>query len=203
MRAPMRRLRQSFQAYLKDEEGALLVEFMILLPMMIWAFVALVVYWDVFKTINVSQKAAYSIADLLSRQVIVTEDFLDGMEDVMDFLTPGVGDSRVRITSLRFEANNLAITTDDVYEIIFTHSSDTTLAPEYTAVTVQNLKPMIPIMDNQDSVIIVETWVDFTPDFDIGVLNMAPGLGDQTFTQFIVTRPRSREVCLDGMAGCV
>lgn len=199
----MRRLRQSFQAYLKDEEGALLVEFMILLPMMIWAFVALVVYWDVFKTINVSQKAAYSIADLLSRQVIVTEDFLDGMEDVMDFLTPGVGDSRVRITSLRFEANNLAITTDDVYEIIFTHSSDTTLAPEYTAVTVQNLKPMIPIMDNQDSVIIVETWVDFTPDFDIGVLNMAPGLGDQTFTQFIVTRPRSREVCLDGMAGCV
>ncbi|MBL9046995.1 MAG: hypothetical protein JNK34_06740 [Tabrizicola sp.] len=176
---------------------------MILLPMMIWAFVALVVYWDVFKTINVSQKAAYSIADLLSRQVIVTEDFLDGMEDVMDFLTPGVGDSRVRITSLRFEANNLAITTDDVYEIIFTHSSDTTLAPEYTSVTVQNLKPLIPIMDNQDSVIIVETWVDFTPDFDIGVLNMAPGLGDQTFTQFIVTRPRSREVCLDGTAGCV
>lgn len=199
----MRRLRQSFQAYLKDEEGALLVEFMILLPMMIWAFVALVVYWDVFKTINVSQKAAYSIADLLSRQVIVTEDFLDGMEDVMDFLTPGVGDSRVRITSLRFEANNLAITTDDVYEIIFTHSSDTTLAPEYTAVNVQDLKPLIPIMDNQDSVIVVETWVDFTPDFDIGVLNMAPGLGDQTFTQFIVTRPRSREVCLDGMAGCV
>ncbi|MBL9052595.1 MAG: hypothetical protein JNN02_02590 [Tabrizicola sp.] len=199
----MRRLRLSFHAYLKDEEGALLVEFMILLPMMIWAFVALVVYWDVFKTINVSQKAAYSIADLLSRQVIVTEDFLDGMEDVMDFLTPGVGDSRVRITSLRFEANNLAVTTDDVYEIIFTHSSDTTLAPEYTSVNVQNLKPLIPIMDNQDSVIIVETWVDFTPDFDIGVLNMAPGLGDQTFTQFIVTRPRSREVCLDGTAGCV
>jgi hypothetical protein len=62
---------------------------------------------------------------------------------------------------------------------------------------------MIPVLDNTESVIIVETWVDYAPDFDIGVLNMAPGLGGQTFTQFIVTKPRTKEVCLDGTAGCV
>lgn len=200
----MRRLKHNIVAFLRDEDdGAVLIEFMILLPMMIWVFIALVVYWDVFKTINVSQKAAYSIADLLSRQVIVNQDLLDGMEDVLAFLTPGTDGSQLRITSMRFEANSLAVTSDDVYELIFTHSSHPSSHPEYTTATLQNLKPLIPIMDNQDSVIIVETWVDYTPAFDIGIMNMAPGLTDQTFTQFIVTRPRGREVCLNGMAGCV
>jgi len=35
-------------------------------------FLALFVHWDAYRTINPSQKAACSIADLLSRHVVVT-----------------------------------------------------------------------------------------------------------------------------------
>lgn len=198
----MTRLRQSLRAFSRDERGVLLVEFLFLVPMMIWAFIALVVYWDVFRTINVSQKAAYSISDLMSRQVIVKQAFLDGMDDILAFLTPGASASRLRITSLRFDAGPTNATTDDKYVLVFSHSSSTSI-PKYTQTSIQPLKTMIPILDNTESVIIVETWVDYAPDFDIGVLNMAPGLAGQTFTQFIVTKPRTKEVCLDGTAGCV
>lgn len=58
----MIRLRNSIRAFARDESGVLLAEALILLPMLIWGFIALVVYWDVFRTINVTQKAAYSIS---------------------------------------------------------------------------------------------------------------------------------------------
>lgn len=199
----MQSLRQRLRFFSRDNRGAVLVEFLILLPMMIWGFIGLVVYWDVFRTINVSQKAAYSIADLMSRQVIVKQTFLDGMDDILTFLTPGTTNSWVRITSLRWDEGLANTTTDDKYVLIFSNTSNSSKAPTYTQTTIQPLKPLIPALDNLTSVIIVETWVEYTPDFNIGVLNMAPGLGGQTFTQFIVTNPRSKEICLSGMTGCV
>ena len=77
-----------------------------------------------------------------------------------------------------------------------------TIAP-YDTDDIQDLRDAIPLMDNLQSVIIVETWVDYEPDFDLGVLSFAPGITDQTFTQFVVTFPRRRRVCLDGTSTCV
>lgn len=201
----MHSLRQSLRSFSRDERATVLVEFLFLVPMMIWGFIALVVYWDVFRTINVSQKAAYSIADLMSRQVIVKQTFLDGMDDILTFLTPGSTSSWVRVTSLRWDEGLANTTTDDKYVLIFSNTSNTTKAPKYTQASIQALKPLIPSIDNLTSVVIVETWVDYAPDFDIGVLNMAPGLAPRTFDQFIVTKPRDgkKEVCLFGTPGCV
>lgn len=197
----MLRLRQSLQSFANDESGVLLAEFLILLPLLLWAFVALFIYWDVFRTINVTQKAAYGIADLLSRQVVVTENFVDGLQNVLDFLTPGAPDSRMRITSLEFDAGDPADVADDRYVLLFSRSPGNKVLP-LTDVTIQDLDEFIPTLDDLDSVVIVETWVDYVPDFDTGLLNVAPGITDQTFTQFIVTRPRDRRVCLDGTPGC-
>jgi hypothetical protein len=192
----MQSFRKSLRSFAKDESGVLLAEFLILLPIMIWGFVALFVYWDVFRTINVTQKAAYSIADLLSRQAVVTTQFVDGLENVLTFLTPGTQASRIRITSFEYDAGN------DEYNLLFSRSPGGKV-PVHSSETIQLLKPRIPIMDDLDSVILVETWVDYSPSFNTGLLNMAPGVEDQSFTQFIVTRPRTRRVCLDGSPGCV
>jgi Flp pilus assembly protein TadG len=196
MRPDMTRFRAHLRAFAKDESGVLLAEALLLVPLLIWGFLALFVYWDVFRTINVTQKAAYSIADLLSRQVVVNTQFVDGLQNVLTFLTPGTPESRLRITSLEYDEG------DDEYVLLFSRSPGGKVTPHDQA-SIQTLKPQIPTMDDLDSVIIVETWVDYTPDFDIGVLNVTPGLVDHTFTQFIVTRPRSRRVCLDTSPGCV
>jgi len=191
----MQRLRQSLRAFARDESGVILAEFLILLPLVIWGLLALVVYWDVFRTINVTQKAAYSISDLLSRQEVVTTNFVEGLQDVLTFLTPGVEASRMRITSFEYDAS------DDEFDLLFSCSPRDLVAP-HTETTLEALRPNIPIMDDLDSMLLVETWVDYQPDFDIGILNVTQSLEGLTMTQFIMTRPRHRRVCLAGPPEC-
>jgi hypothetical protein len=203
----MRRIRTSFRDFLRDESGVLLAEALILMPILIWGFIALVVYWDVFRVMNAAQKAAYSIGDLLSRQdVPVTEVFIDGIPEILAFLTPGAAGSRLRITSLQMVEGpetppNPVFDANDDFCLLFSRSNDPSVEP-YTQSELKSLAPRIPDMDALDSVVIVETWVDYEPAFDTGVLNAAPGVTDQTFYQFIVTRPRgnARRVTLDGQA---
>jgi hypothetical protein len=201
----MHRLKTSIRDFQRDERGVILAETLMMMPMLIWGFLALFVYWDVFRTINVTQKAAYSISDLLSRQVIVNTQFIDGLQNVLTFLTPNVPQSRMRITSLEMdEGTNLQPNTwdaDDQYVLLFSRSPGSA-EPAHTQASIQAMEPMIPNLQDLESVIVVETWVDFQPRFDTGVLNFAMGVDDQTFTQFIVTRPRSRRVCLQGNPGC-
>jgi hypothetical protein len=204
----MTRLRTSVQDFLTDESGVMLAEFLIMIPILIWGFIALIVYWDVFRTINTSQKAAYSIADLISRQDVVTPQFVDGLENVLDFLTPGTPGSRMRITSFQLDEGKVSkpeFDADDKYCRLFSRSSDP-LAPPLQTTDLQKKEfvDQIPNLADLESVVLVETWVDYQPKFDTGVLNAAPGVAGQTFTQFIVTRPRKgRRVTLDGeVHGC-
>ena len=201
-------LRSSVRSFLSDESGVLLAEFLILIPILIWGFIALIVYWDVFRTINVSQKAAYSIADLMSRQGVVQDDFVDGLDNVLDFLTPGTTGSRMRITSFQMDEgtdNQPGFDADDKYCLLFS-SSTNPLTPPMVTTDLQEkaFVDKIPNLANLESLVLVETWVDYAPKFDTGVLKTAPGVSDQTFTQFIVTRPRNwRRVTLDGTVhGC-
>jgi hypothetical protein len=201
----MSRFRTSPKRFLQDESGVLLAEALIMMPFMIWGFLALVVYWDLFRVMNVSQKAAYSIADLISRQGVVTEDFIEGQQEILNFLTPGAAGSELRITSLQMNEGpntppNPVFDGNDSFCLIFSRVPGDPIEPKrLTQTTIQDLEDRIPNMDDLESVIIVETWVDYEPDFDTGVLNAAPGVSGQTFYQFIVTRPRNwRRVTLDG-----
>ena len=202
----MHRLKSSLREFHRDERGVLLAETLIMMPMLIWGFLALFVYWDVFRTVNVTQKAAYSISDLLSRQVIVNTQFIDGLQNVLTFLTPNVAQARMRITSLEMdEGTNLQPTTwdgDDNYVLLFSRSPGSAV-PIHSTASIQLLQDRIPTLQDLETVVVVETWTDFVPRFDTGVLSFAVGVEDQTFTHFIVTRPRSRRVCLQGNPGCV
>jgi Flp pilus assembly protein TadG len=198
------RVKQSIAGFLRDERGVLLAETLLLLPILIWGFLALFVYWDVFRTINVTQKAAYSISDMMSRQVVVNMQLIEGLQEVLDFLTPAITPSRMRITSIEMsEGTNVqaAWDGDDAYVLLFSRSPGDAVA-EHTTTTIQALRPLIPILVDRESVIIVETWTDFTPRFNTGVLNFVTAVDNETFTNFVVTRPRGRRVCLEGLPAC-
>jgi hypothetical protein len=211
----MRDFRSKLRAFGRDESGVMLAEFLILIPILIWGFIALIVYWDLFRTINVNQKAAYSISDLLSRQEVVTEQFATtGLFEVLKFLVPNAQEPRLRITSFEFDERtpeaNINTWGDDKYVLLWSRTTGTTVRPEgFKPVNLveKDLEGMnltiIPMMDDGKGAILVETWVDYTPRFDIGVLNAAPGLNRQTFTESIVTFARRRRVCMSGVPTCV
>ena len=54
----------------RDERGSVIAEMVITLPMLIWAYMAMYVYWDAFRMINSVQKASYTISDMVSREML-------------------------------------------------------------------------------------------------------------------------------------
>lgn len=208
----MTRLKHRLGQFLRDEDGLILAEGLIMLPLLIWGLVAMFIYWDVFRTINMTQKAAYSIADLLSRQKnTIPLAYANGLQNVMDFLTPGGHPVNIRITS--FECVGMVVpppvlvtgcnSTQGSYKLLFSYSPKNKVTDLMTQAEIQNWKSTkIPTLNNGDSVFVVETTVAFKAQLQTALAGLMVGVQDNTFGQFIVTRPRHRRLCLEGTSTC-
>lgn len=182
MPRPMRR-------FWRDEDGALvLAEFLIVLPLLLWVFFALFVYWDSFRAVNQAQKATYAISDAISREGDVTPAYLDGMANVLELLAPNAPDYRLRITSIQWNQNTGA------YVVLFSRSPGGRL-PALTPAQVMAKQYLIPTMTHGGSVVIVESYIDYVPPLNVGILQ-------NDIENFIVTRPRvARRSCLTTSPG--
>lgn len=193
----MRKPVQRFKAFLRDEDGLILAEGILMLPLLIWALVAMFIYWDVFRTINVTQKAAYGVADLLSRQRdTIPLNFANGLQNVVDFLTPGGHPVIMRITSLQYDAAN------DRYELLFSYSPQNKISV-LTQADIQAWKgTKIPVLNDDESVFVVETNVQFQTQMKTVLAGFLVGVDNGTYGEFVVTRPRHRRLCLEGTNTC-
>lgn len=193
----MRQLKHRFVTFLRDEDGLILAESLLMLPLLIWALVAMFIYWDVFRTINVTQKAAYGVADLLSRQRdTISLNFANGLQNVMNFLTPGGHPVRIRVTSIEYVAAT------GKYKLLFSFSPQGKVPP-LTETEVQAWKgTKVPTLNNGESVFVLETEVAFKAQLQTVLAGFLVGVEDGTYGQFIVTRPRHRRLCLEGTTTC-
>lgn len=161
----------------RDEGGYMVVEAVLVLPMLLWAFLALYSFWDAYRAATTIQKATYSISDLISReQQSVNPAFIAGMRTAMDQMIPPRLDTELRVTSI------VRNETEERFEVQWSCVAGTPL-PTLTTETLQALVTRIPAMSDGNTVILVETWVDYDPALDIGVTN-------KRVAQFVVTRPR-------------
>jgi hypothetical protein len=193
----MRTLKHRFATFLRNEDGLVLAEGLLMLPLVVWALVAMFIYWDVFRTINVTQKAAYGVADLLSRQRDeIPLTFADGLQNVMNFLTPGGHPVKMRITSFEYDEGA------DDYKLLFSYSPMNKV-PELTEATIQNWKgTKVAALNDGDSVFVLETSVEFKAQLQTFIAGFMVNVNDATFGEFIVTRPRHRRLCLEGRPTC-
>lgn len=175
---PLTRFRP-LSRFCRDERGSVVAEGVIVLPLLIWAYIGLFVYWDAFRAMNTVQKAGYTLSDVLSRQQTgVTNAYVTGMKELFDYLVQGTDStSTIRVSSVTWSATN------ERFEVHWSRSSNDLTLPVQTTASIQNYISQIPTMTGGDYVVIVETRVDYEPAFDIG-------LGDRVFREFIVTRPR-------------
>jgi hypothetical protein len=202
----MRNLKQRFGTFLRDEDGLILAEGLLMLPLVVWALVAMFIYWDVFRTINVTQKAAYGVADLLSRQKDeIPLTFADGLQKVVDFLTPGGHPVKMRITSFECEAPTGpgCTTGNGSYKLLFSYSPQSK-ASVLNQADIQNwrISGKIPVLNNGESVYVVETEVAFKAQLQTAIAGFMVGVDDAKYGQFIVTKPRHRRLCLQGTSTC-
>ena len=163
--------------FVRDEKGSVLVEGIMVLPMFVWAYAGLFVYWDSYRSINTVQKVSYTISDLISRtQAPLNDAFIGGIRGTMNLMLDAGQTGELRVTSYRWsDANNR-------FEVIFSRSPGNAL-PELTDAGLAGLTARLPAMSDGDSAVLVETAIPYTPP-------MAFGLSPTTIRQFIVTRPR-------------
>jgi hypothetical protein len=176
--------------FLRSERGSFTVEAVIIFPLLVWAYTAMFVFWDAFKTQNINLKATYTIADMISReQEQLCDNYIAGANSIYAFLSPGQENHKLRVTSVRQIRDE-----DDNPEWEFWSYATPGMQP-YTSFS--QFESIVPIMADFDSVVIVSTASDWTPIFNAGLPAM-------TLSETVVTSPRfSPQIELCPSAGAV
>ena len=171
------RLKLRLLFFVEDTRASLSVETTLIMPLLTWWYVGSFVYFDAFRQQNVNLKAAYSVADMISREKnTLTQGYLDGLNKVFDYLTAADKPTWIRVTTIGWD--------EDTKKFTLGPSHTTKGKPAHTPVTLNAMADRIPAMLEGDSAFIVETNATYEPFFNVG-------LGARWFTTFIVTRPRS------------
>ena len=127
-----------------------------------------------------------TIADMLSREtgpiagdstsVQINQTYVNGLNTMFDYLTNSRQPTWIRVTSVYWDDN------DNKYRVDWSATSGTG-HDEMTTYMLQAYKDRIPVMPNGDTVVLVETFMAYTPVFKVG-------LDPRWFQTFITTAPR-------------
>ncbi len=161
-----------------DTRGSISMETVIVMPVLIWALMASFVYWDTFRSKNAQMKATFAVADTLSREMTgINTAYITGMHAVFRYMMQTSEPTWMRVTNVQYRAS------DDSYRVLWSRSTNTTRAPQLTHATLAQMRARLPLMANDDTILVIETWREYEPVFNVG-------LGRRIFGEFTVTRPR-------------
>lgn len=168
----------SFARFLRSDRGSISVEAVFALPILILVLTLMFVIYDVFKAYNINQRAAYTIADNLSRsEVNIDGGYLKRMADLHDWLSQGDGANRI-VVSVVTKVEDEATEKEEL-QLVWSRSGKGEVA--YTEMSA--IENRVPDMALGDQVVVVEAWEDWSPDFRVGL----PPL---TLHHVAVSRPR-------------
>lgn len=165
--------------FARTERGTVSLEAVLAFPMLIWILTAMFVFYDAFKTYNVSQKAAYSIGDMLSREEFKEIDctYMSRMADLYDWLAHSEGDNRIVVSVIEREFNS--VTLQEETRLYWSRHADCTIAHT----DLSDIEDRLPGLALGEQLILVEGYQAWEPAFNVGL----PGF---TFYQTAVQRPR-------------
>lgn len=173
--------------FAREESASITVESMLVLPFFLQFYVASYVFFDMFRVATVNEKAAYTVADVISRRnpgADVDQAYIDGLNVLFDYLIEGRGATWIRVTSVVYSGVN------ERYEVEW--SATTGGKPILTTAQIQDHANRLPVMPDGDTVVLVETNTTFalnaTPVFGGEFLYGA--IGERQLETYIFTRPR-------------
>lgn len=172
----LRHVIATYTRVLRREEGSVAIEAVIIIPAVFWTFLATFSIYETFRMYSITQKAAYTVSDAVSRETLPIDDaYLDGMHDLFEYLSLTTDSSSIRVSSIRYDADN------DRYWRDWSQVRGGAIA--LTDADVENWHDRLPVMPDGERVVLLESWTTFTPPFDVG-------LTQQDIHNFIFTRPR-------------
>ncbi len=167
----------------RKDDGNVSVEFVIYMPVLIFIFMFIYSFFDIYRQESIGVKAAYTVSDVISRETQeLNEDYIDSMYNVAKLMVRSGSNLSMRITIVRWDAAT------DRYYIDWSRERgdafDQRVDDDVTnANHVSNIRNNLPTMPDQERVILVETIADTVPPFNVG-------LSDYNIVNFVFTRPR-------------
>lgn len=185
--ANTRSLARRLRNFPGDAAGSMSAELVIILPLlMAWVAMSLVFYDGYYQRV-LNQKAAYTLADLLSREnsQAIGPTYIQGLDSVFDFLTDTEDSGgKIRVTLVYCQEHCAAGDPARKLNLDWSRSSSGT----YPQLTQSDLNTsyldQIPLAAKGDRQIVLETYLDYVPLLDIGLDD------DIVMEMFVVTRPR-------------
>lgn len=170
-------LRGLVRGFRSEERGSVAVEAVVILPMLFWTFLALFATFHSYRSYSVNQKAAYTIGDMISRETNpIDPTYIEGAHELLMYLANGRSeDTSIRVTSVQYDAAN------DRYDRDWSESYG--YMPPATNGEVAGWDNALPVLPDNEFVMVVETFLKYDPPFNTG-------LADQEIHNFVFTRPR-------------
>jgi Flp pilus assembly protein TadG len=190
---PLRRLASVLARFGRDERASVTVEAVLILPPLLWAFLVTFSWFDIYRVKSQSLKANYAISDLMSRETRALDmAYLNGVEQVYEFLTRADTDAWVRVTVVR--CTNKCAEPDRTLKRDWSKATDE--VPILTDADVMNdFESIVPVIASGERVIVVETSMLYTPPFSQKLTGIAP----RTMRDIVMTRPRfAPQLCWQG-----
>lgn len=195
----LRSLKTRICWFLGETRATVSVETVLVFPMLAWWYIGAYVFFDAYRSYAASVRSSYVVADIVSRsRDVVQREFLDGLDVLLDRMVLTTGDPAVRVSSVLFDE-----TPSPRYVLQWTYSTG-----EMPALTQGYLDSMveewIPAMANQETVILFESAVPYTPPYNMGLdlttfwrtADLNPG----NWYNVVVTRPRfSQQLVIEGL----
>jgi len=208
IRRSRRALSRRAGGFAGSSRGSVSVELMVILPLLLWALAATAVFFDGYKARYQAQMAAQTVADIMSRNTeLFTAAYVEGQNDVFDFLANNRYPTRIRVSSVIWDSANqrnrlqwsygtrgLTPLPAETFELMQTGDHETLLAffGEEESFSFTGAAAQMPVTDLPDRVppvlpgealLVVEAFALWEPFASVGV-------GQLRFTPVVVVRPR-------------
>lgn len=173
-------IKSKLRKFRRDDDGSIVAEAVIMFPTLFAAVLATFVFFDAFRNQAINLKANYTIADSISRQTdYITENYITNAWNLHRFLTNSPSLTNLRVSVIKYDED------DDEHTIVWSRVKGGGSDYEDAEISMIGLtKSEIPVMPNNEILIVIQTSVDYEPNFSIGLEGFR-------FVNTSYTRPRS------------
>ncbi|RYH03585.1 hypothetical protein EU805_07705 [Salipiger sp. IMCC34102] len=176
-----------------SEEGSVTLELLLMTPILSFAAFGMLVLFDAQRSQSLDLKAAITVADMLSRERDVVDDtYIDSAWALQKLVNLHDKTPDLRISLLRYHTRDEVDESREVephFHVVWSEVRGGALSPLADADMADYL-PRLPVMANEDRLIVVETQIDYEQPFDIG-------LNETKFNAFTFAGPRHVKVCFN------
>jgi hypothetical protein len=163
-------LRPILRRFAREETGSSQsLELLLVFPLLIWALCGFYVYTDAFKIRTVLTDATALIADTLSRQSVpITQDDLDGLQSIIEYMSNLSGGADLRITQVACIKKCEDMSKREL-EVIFSRGNgyDPLTTNDFALNSVN--EDRVPRIDEGDRIVVVDTRMYYAPAFNFGL----------------------------------